>query len=596
MTTIEELEQYIDAGAAKIPADTVIEHGTLVNVDTAEYYPADIAIYNGKIVAVDEDINDYIGPNTKHIDATGKYLVPGMIDGHIHVECSKMSMTRFAQAVVPHGTTSIVSGLDEYISTIGIKGLDEIFAEIDQSPLKVFWGLPYKTPYTIPKSTISYDVSAKDHEAIQPNENCYGVWETVREAVEMKDPDTLKAILTAQKYHKPIFGCSPMATGKALNQFLMSGVHVDHESYSHEEFLEKARKGIHVVIRESSVTKFLKENIRAITEGAAGVARHTSFCTDDVNARDILNHGHLDHMVRLAIKAGVSPMTAIQMATVNGAEAYHIDDRVGSIAPGKDADILLIDQPGSFTVETVVSKGQLVSENQTEVMSFNPPKRSAQIQGQLKHAPMQPADFDYQVDQSAGTALVRTIHSVGPFVRKAQDIELTIKNGVVIPDPEKDVAAVSVIERYGINGNQSHGFISGWSFKRGAIATSASPDDNNLVVAGVNTSDMALAVNTLIECGGGQVVVVDGKVVALLELPIAGITTDLTRTQLAQKEIELKHAAEQLGSTLPDPLFYLSFLPITAIPDLAITDSGNVDYPKLAYFDPILKVTSNDNA
>ncbi|GHP13504.1 adenine deaminase [Lentilactobacillus fungorum] len=590
--TIEEFKQLIDAGAAKVPADMVIENGTLVNVDTAEYYPADVAIYHDKIVAVDDDVDDYVGPTTKRIDATGKYLVPGMIDGHIHVECSKMSMTRFAQATVPRGTTSIVSGLDEYISTIGLAGLDEIFAEIDQSPLKVFWGLPYKTPYTIPKSTIKYDVSAKDHQRLQPNEKCYGVWETVREAVETKDPDTLNAILAAQKNHKPIFGCSPMATGKALNQFLMSGVHIDHESYSHEEFLEKARKGLHVVIRESSVTQFLKENIRAITEGAPGVARHTSFCTDDVNARDILAHGHLDHMVRLAIRAGVCPMTAIQMATINGAEAYHIDDQVGSIAPGKAADILLVDQPGTFNVETVISKGKLISENQQVIAAFNPPHRSEQLRGKLAHELMQPQDFDYHVTQLAGTATVRTIHSVGPFVRKAQDVELAIQDGVVLPDPAKDVAAVSVIERYGINGNQSHGFLSGWSFKRGAIATSASPDDNNLVVAGVSAKDMALAANTLIESGGGQVVVIDGKVIALLELPIAGITTDLTPEQLAQKEIELKEAAEQLGSRLPDPLFYLSFLPITAIPDLAITDSGNVDYTQLAYFDPIQKISS----
>jgi adenine deaminase len=372
----------------------------------------------------------------------------------------------------------------------------------------------------------------------------------------------------------------------------MSGVHIDHESYSHEEFLEKARKGLHVVIRESSVTQFLKENIRAITEGAPGVARHTSFCTDDVNARDILAHGHLDHMVRLAIRAGVCPMTAIQMATINGAEAYHIDDQVGSIAPGKAADILLVDQPGTFNVETVISKGKLISENQQVIAAFNPPHRSEQLRGKLAHELMQPQDFDYHVTQLAGTATVRTIHSVGPFVRKAQDVELAIQDGVVLPDPAKDVAAVSVIERYGINGNQSHGFLSGWSFKRGAIATSASPDDNNLVVAGVSAKDMALAANTLIESGGGQVVVIDGKVIALLELPIAGITTDLTPEQLAQKEIELKEAAEQLGSRLPDPLFYLSFLPITAIPDLAITDSGNVDYTQLAYFDPIQKISS----
>lgn len=590
MTTVEQLGRYIDAGAAKLPADLVIENGTLVNVNTAEYYLADVAVYQGKIVAVDADVSAYVGPETRHVDATGKYLVPGLIDGHIHVECSKLSLTRFAQAVVPHGTTSIVSGLDEYISVVGVTGLDELFTEIDQSAMKVFWGLPYKTPYTIPTSTISYNVSAADHERIQPQENCYGVWETVREAIQMKDEDTLKAILTAQKYHKPVFGCSPMATGIDLNEFLMSGVHVDHESYSHEEFLEKARKGVHVVIRESSVTKFLKENIRAITEGAAGVARHTSFCTDDVNARDILDYGHLDHMVRLAIKAGVSPMTAIQMASLNSAEAYHIDDTVGSIAPGKDADILLVDQPGTFNVETVISKGQLVSENNEVVASFQPPKRSATLQGKLQHELLKPADFDYQVDLADGTATVEAIHSVGPFVRKRQDVELAVKNGVVQPDVAKDTALVSVIERYGINGNQSRGFLHGWSIKRGAIATSASPDDNNLVVAGVNTDDMALAANTLIECGGGQVVVVDGKVVALLELPIGGITTDLTPDELAAKEIELKTAAEQLGSELPDPLFYLSFLPITAIPDLAITDGGNVDYTKLAYFDPILEL------
>ena len=350
MLTKELLSEYIDAGAAKIKADMVIIGGTLVNVNTEEYYPANVAIYKKRIIAVDSDIKDYIGENTRIIDATDKYLVPGLIDCHIHVECSKMSMTRFAQAVVPHGTTSIVTGFDEYISVIGVDGLKDIFKEVDQSPLKVFWGLPYRTPYTIPKSTIAYDVTSEDHEKYQRDPRCWGVWETVREAVQTKDSTTLDALTLARNNHQAIFGCSPMARGKELNEFLMSGVRVDHESYDHQEFLEKARKGVHVVIRESAVTKFLKENIRAITEGASGVRRHTSFCSDDVNARGILEHGHIDHMVRIAINAGVSPMAAIQMATINAAEAYKIDDYVGSITPGKDADILLIDQPGTFNV------------------------------------------------------------------------------------------------------------------------------------------------------------------------------------------------------------------------------------------------------
>ncbi|MBN7274213.1 amidohydrolase family protein [Ligilactobacillus pobuzihii] len=591
MKTIQDLASLIDAGAAKIPADLVIENGTLVNVDTAEYYAADIAIYQGTIVAVDPDVSDYVGENTQHIDATGKYLTPGMIDGHIHVECSKLSLTRFSQAVLPHGTTSIVSGLDEYISVGGLDSLSEIFVELNQLPFKVFWGLPYKTPYTIPRSTVAYNVNGADHKKYQALDQCYGVWETVRESVQTKDPDTLQAILAAQKYHKPIFGCSPMATGKDLNQFLMSGVHVDHESYSHEEFLEKARKGLHVVIRESSVTKFLAENIKAITENTAGVARHTSFCTDDVNAHDILDHGHLDHMVRLAIKAGVEPMTAIQMATINGAEAYHIDDQVGSIAPGKQADILLVDQPGTFNVETVISKGQVITANKQAVKKFVPPIRSEKLLDTIDHELMTAEDFSTKVDITNGTAEVQTIKSVGPFVRKRLDVKLDVKDGVICPDVNQNVALASVIERYGVNQNHAHGFISGWSFNRGAIATTMSPDDNNLVVAGVDTDDMTLAANTLIECGGGQVVVADGKVLSLLELPIAGINTDLTPEKLAEKELELKKAAQELGCQLPDPLFYLSFLPITSIPDLALTDGGNVDYPNLAYFEPVLSVT-----
>lgn len=596
MLTKELLSEYIDAGAAKIKADMAVTGGTLINVNTGEYYPADVAIYKNRIVAVDSDIKDYIGVNTQIIDATGKYLVPGLIDCHIHVECSKMSMMRFAQAVVPHGTTSIVTGFDEYISVVGVDGLKDIFKEVDKSPLKVFWGLPYRTPYTIPKSTIAYDVTSEDHEKYQKDPKCWGVWETVREAVKTKDPTTMDALTLARNNHQAIFGCSPMARGKDLNEFLMSGVRVDHESYDHQEFLEKARKGIHVVIRESAVTKFLKENIRAITEGASGVSRHTSFCSDDVNARGILEHGHIDHMVRLAINAGVSPMTAIQMATINGAEAYKIDDYVGSITPGKDADILLVDQPGTFNVETVISKGKLVTLNHQDKFNYQVPTRNAELSKTVKHSLVKADDFKYRVPMDEGTAKVETINSIGPFVRKRRDVTLNIKNGVVEPSVEKDVALVSVLERYGINQNQSKGFISGWSFKKGAIATTAAPDDNNIVVAGVNYEDMALAVNTLIEKQGGQVIVVDGEVVSFLPLPVAGIVSDAEPEELAKQEEQLEEAAKAIGSNLPDPIFYLSFLPITAIPDLAITDAGPVDYTKLSYFDPILKLEETSSA
>ena len=249
------LSQLIRAGRGLTPAHTVVLHGTLVNVMSSEIYKADVAIYEDTIVAIG-DVSDYIGPHTQTIDAAGKYLVPGLIDGHIHSECSKLSITSFAKAVVPCGTTSIISGLDEYISVSGLEGLQEVFQEVKASPLKVFWGAPYKTPYTFPQSTVAFNFNKKVHETVQQWPECFGVWETVREYVQEEDEDTLGAIEIADRNRLPVFGCAPMARGKELNGYLCAGIRLDHESYDHEEVVEKMRNGMHMVIRESSVTSF----------------------------------------------------------------------------------------------------------------------------------------------------------------------------------------------------------------------------------------------------------------------------------------------------------------------------------------------------
>ncbi|WP_125568558.1 adenine deaminase C-terminal domain-containing protein [Companilactobacillus insicii] len=582
---MDNFKNLIKAGAADIPADLVIKNGRLVNVSTKEIYPTQVAIYKDKIVAVDDDVSDYVGESTKIIDADGKYLVPGMIDGHIHVECSKLSMTSFAQAVVPHGTTSIVSGLDEYISVIGLEGLKEIFNEIDKSDLRLFWGAPFKTPYTIPQSTIAENIDSDMQKELLKQSNVYGVWETVREDIQELDEDTLKTMLYAKDAHKPVWGCSPMATGKKLNQYLMSGVRVDHESYDHEELLEKARKGMNVVVRESSVTHFLKENIRAITENAADVSRHVSFCTDDVTATDIAELGHLDHVVRLAIEAGVPPITAIQMATINSAEAYRIDDQVGMIAPNRDADILFVADLDKFEISEVISKGKVVEQHSAPAIEY-----SENIMNSVKADKLSPSDFAYNVDIENGIANVETIKSVGPFVRKRRDVELEVKNHQIQVDPSKDVALVSVIERFGINGNKSLGFTSGWGLKSGAMASTAAPDDNNLIVMGVDAEDMAFAANELITRGGGQIVVKNQQVMSFLPLPIAGIVSEATPEEVVEQEKSILKAARDLGSKVDDPMFYMTFLPITAIPDLAITDLGPTDCIALKLFDPILSI------
>ncbi|MDL2294795.1 amidohydrolase family protein [Ruminococcaceae bacterium OttesenSCG-928-D13] len=590
--TIENLKTLVRAGKGEIPAHRVVLGGTLINVMTSEVYPADVAIYGDTIVAVG-DVSMHIGPETEKIDATGKYLAPGLIDGHIHSECSKLSITGYAKAVVPCGTTSMVSGLDEYISVSGLEGLREVFEEIKGVPLKVFWGAPYRTPYTVPQSTVAFNFTKEVHAEVQQWPECFGVWETVREFVTEGDDDTLGAILQADKNRLPVFGCAPMAQGKQLDGYLCGGIRLDHESYTHEEVVEKMRKGMHMLIRESSVTHFLAENIRAVTEVNPYLARRVSFCTDDVTASDVLSKGHLDNVVRLAIAAGVEPMAAIQMGTINSAEAYRIDHMVGSISPGRIADILLVDSPESFRVQAVISDGELVARDKKMIRQLTPPPRSAVLSSELKRTLTRPEDFHYRVGIQKGKAKVLSMDVKGPFVRQRRDVELRVENGVVLPDIDQDVAMVSVLERFGRNGNQSLAFCSGWHLKKGAMASSCAPDDNDIVVMGVDAADMSLAVNHLIQNGGGQVLVADGKIIDFLPLPVGGIVSDEEPEVIARRETELNKAANALGCDLPEPLMYMFFLPITSIPDYAITDVGPVDVQALDTFDPILELVED---
>lgn len=588
--TSDNLRQLIKAGKGEIPADKVVLGGELINVMSGEIYPAGVAIYKEMIVAVDGDVCAHIGPETEIIDAAGLYLAPGLIDGHIHSECSKLSITCFAKAVVPCGTTSIISGLDEYISVAGLEGLRDIFEEIKGTPLKVFWGAPFRTPYTIPQSTVAFNFKRSVHETVQQWPECFGVWETVREFVNEGDPETLGAIELAFRNRLPVFGCAPMARGKELNAYLCGGVRLDHESYDYEEVVEKMRKGMHMLIRESSVTHFLAENIRAVTELNPALARRVSFCTDDVTASDMLSKGHLDNVVRLAIAAGVPPMTAIQMGTINSAEAYRIDHLVGSVCPGRIADILLVDNPESFNVKAVIANGVLVARDRKLNFELKAPARSAVLSGRLKCRQMSKEDFEYRVGIENGEATVLSMDVKGPFVRKRRDVTLRVRNSIILPDTEKDVAIVSVVERFGRNGGMSLAFCSGWELKKGAMASSCAPDDNNIVIIGVEPADMALAVNHLIKNGGGQVIVADGDVLDFLPLPVGGICSDAEPAEVAAREKELNRKAAALGCNLLEPLMYMSFLPITAIPDYAITDIGPVDVRAMDIFDPLLKL------
>lgn len=586
---MSDIREFIRAASGgDIKATVAIRGGRLVNVVSEEIYLADVAIYNERIIAVG-DISDYIGQATEIIDATGKYLAPGMIDGHLHVECSKLSLTSFAKAVVPLGTTSIVTGLDQIIVVGGPDAAREFLDEVKGTPLKVFWGAPCKTPYTMPRSTVGHYFSPKDHRDTHKWPECVGIWETVREFIQEEDEDVLHAIEIGQASRLPVLGCCPMTRGARLNGYMQSGVRADHESYTPEEMLEKLRAGMHVVVRESSISHFLSDNLRIVTEMGVKALRRISFCTDDVVASDILSRGHLDNMVRMAIAMGISPMAAIQMATINGAEALRIDDKVGSISPGRTADILIVNDLRDFRVDAVVANGTLAAREGQMAVELVAPQRSAGLLQSVKAKPVTAADIAVPFDGKTSSADVLAI-AVTPekiFVRTRRDVVLPVVGGKVLADPDRNIQYVTVVERYGKTENRPVAFTSGFNLKSGAIASSTAPDDNNIICVGVDPEDMAVAINHLITNNGGQVVVDKGKVIEFLHLPIGGIVADIDPQEMAAAEKRLDEAAQSLGCDLPWPFMYMFVLQITAIPDYAITDLGVVDCVNLRIISPI---------
>ena len=592
MSVQPSIATLVAAGSAKVPASTVIRNGQLVNVVSAEIYPADVAIFENTVVAIG-DVSPYIGSDTTVIDSEGRYLVPGMFDGHQHVECSKLSMTSIAKMLVPLGTINVVSGLDQILVVSGLEGARQFLRESQQTPLRIFWGAPCKTPYTVPTSTVGHYFGPDDHRTSQQWPECIGVWETVREFVTTGDPDVLAALEIARQNRLPVLGCAPMARGKELSSYLCAGVRLDHESYDSEECLEKLRNGMYIVIRESSFAHFLNENIQLVLEHAPLASRRVSFCTDDVVASDVLNRGHLDNMVRMAITAGVEPMSAIQMATINGAEAYRVDHLVGSIAPGRYADVLFVDDLNNFRASTVMVSGEIVAQDGAMTIDLAPPRRDRQPMGPFPMTPAASNDFAVSTDLPDGPVNVLAIEVTEQiFVRKRRDVILQAELGCVSPDINQDVVLVSVVERYGKTSNRPTAFLAGFGLKSGALATSTAPDDNNIVVIGASAKDMSVAVNHLAYQGGGQVVVENGEIVEFLPLPIGGIVSDLDPSDMALEEEKLDKAAKALGCTIDWPFMYLFFLPITAIPDFALTDLGVVDVAAMAVVDPVLESVS----
>ena len=580
----------VQVALGKKPADLVIRNGKLVNVITHEIYETEIAVAKGKIASIGPVPAGAIGPGTQVIDARGRYMAPGFLDAHIHIESSMLSYTEFAKMVVRHGTTAVATDLMEVTIVSGIEGMKEVLAESRHTPVKLFYPVPAFMEENGIQTTGSTLHAEMIDELIQLPE-AVGLAEVLAPPILAGSPASAHMLETAEKYHKTAEGHAPALLGESLNAYVGAGVTSDHESTSKEEALAKLRMGLHVLMREGSASTDLRPCLRAITEEHVDT-RYCSMVSDDIDALHISRKGHLDNKVRIAVEEGVDPVTALQMVTINPAENFHIQDRVGSITPGKIADIVLLSSLENCQVETVIANGELVVEDRKLVREIPPQTYSGLLRNTVKLSHKMTADdMVLKVDANARTAKVHVIGaSPVTLLTEALEADLSVIGGVVQPDVENDILRIACVERYGKNGGIGRAFIKNFGLKSGAIAISVGHDHHNISVVGSDADDMAFAVNRIAELQGGLVLVNQGRVLAEIPLPICGMLSDLDGETVANKLEEMIGILKTLGCDVPSPNITLSFITLIFIPFLAITDQGLFDVIRFQLIDTVISL------
>lgn len=580
----------IDTALGKRSADLVIKNGQLINVITGEIYPADIAVCGRYIAAVGSLADGTVGPDTRVIDAEGKYLAPGFIDAHIHFESSMLSYTEFNRVVLTRGTTAVASDVMEVSIVSGFPAIQEIFKEAENLPVKLVNPIVAFVPEDESIQTVGEPFCQEHLEELLSMPDSVGFAETVPAIVLEKRPELWKMIELSKKYGKTMEGHAPELTGYELCAYASAGIRSNHECVSKEEALQNVRNGIHLLIREGSAAKDLKECIRAVTENQID-PRFCSLVSDDIDMHYILKNGHLDHKVRMAVEAGVDPVTAIQMVTINPAESLKIDDRYGSITPGKYADIVFLSDLVACEVTDVVANGILSLKEKEVVYPFQEYRypESMMHTVRLQH-PVSGDDMVIHTEEGASKVLARTIGVSGTsLISEMLEEELEVKDGVVCPDADRDILHIACVERYGKNGNIGRAFVKGFGLKKGAMATSMGHDHHNITVLGADPEDMAAAVNRIAELEGGIVIVENGQVIYELPLPVCGLLCIEDGLKAAEILGKMQDHLRSVGCPMESPFMSLSFVTLT-IPGYAITDKGLVDVKRMECVPPLLKV------
>lgn len=563
-----EIARLIEAGRGTAPADLVIKGVELLDVISGVLTHTDIAMVGDRIVGT---YGEYSG--AQEIDGAGLFAVPGFIDTHLHVESSLVTPLEFDRCVLPHGVTTAICDPHEIANVLGAEGI----AYFQRCAEEMVMDLRVQLSSCVPATsfeTAGAELAAPDLAPLRGHGSGIGLAEFMNfPGVLFADEGCLAKLSLFSDGH--IDGHAPLLRGRDLNGYIAAGIRTEHEATGLEEAREKLMKGMSVLIREGSVSKDLHALIPLITPDTSAFL---AFCTDDRNPLDIAEEGHLDYMIREAIRHGASRHHVYRVASWSAANAFGLSDR-GLIAPGRRADIVLVDDLDACAVRQVISAGRVVTP---ELFATRRPVAPVGLDS-VKAREVTAADFRIPAHESA-TRVIGVVP--GRIITEDVRLDLPVIDGEKRADLEQDAVKVCVVERHGRNGNIGRGFVHGFGMKRGAIASSVGHDSHNITVVGVDEADMALAVNRLIALRGGFAVADGGRVTAELALPVAGLMADTSFEEVHDALIPLRAAAKALGVVLAEPFLQVAFLPLPVIPHLKITDVGLFDVNAFALLEP----------
>ncbi|WP_411216299.1 adenine deaminase [Terribacillus saccharophilus] len=576
----EAAKRLGEVALGKRPADLIIRDGVLVNVFTGELLEhTDVVVSGDRIALVGKALKEHEGPDTKVIEANGQYLVPGLIDGHMHVESTMLSVTEFSKAALAKGTTTVFMDPHEIANVFGIEGVRYMHEEGQQLPLKVYTTFPSCVPATDDLEDAGASLTVADIQEGLTWENVQGLGEVMNfPGVIYGDSKMHGEIAETIKAGKTVTGHFPSEDPYALQAYIAAGVTSDHETIAKEDALAKLRAGLHVQIREGSAWRDVKEVIKVITEYKVDT-HNISLVTDDVYPETLITKGHMNHVVRRAIEEGLDPVIAIQLATINSARYFHMENDIGSISAGKFADLLLIEDLQQMEAATVIADGSIQFENGELQQTFPTYTYPDAVRSSVHLArEMKADDFLHHTDRPDGDVKVNVVKAIEGSARtEKMTAILQVQDGAVQIDKEQDIIHLTCIERHKGTGQISNVFVHGFQFQYGAVASTVAHDSHNLLVMGVNREDMAIAANRLAEIGGGLVAVRDGEVLAELPMPIAGLMSDQPLETVVEQVSSLVKAWENLGCSITDPIMTFSLIALAVIPEIRVTNRGLAD-------------------